>query len=219
MPSFTDLFSQHVGSSFAHQLAFADFLGERDWSLTLSTGLAGFGDDLEFPIQLLGSEAHGKTQTWQWAWANEHIQPAPQSMKVVQQVRRVGEEKGIAEFSTPSFPLDVADGHALSLVVAGLKGNCCYYRGPYEGGAVFFLVQNLPPSFFEPVAPERILRVIQEVLSNFDVNHRVMASSFLKSQGFTVEATDRQMSARRDKASLTLEFDEAGRMTSIDGKL
>jgi len=218
MPSFNKLLSQHIGTSFARQLAFADFLGDRDWSLDLETGVAGFGDDLQFPIQLLGSEAE-QSQTWLWAWANQHIEPAPESMKVVNQVRKVGEEKGIAEFTEPSFSLEQADGHALSMVVAGIKGNCCYYRGPYEGGAVFFLVMGLPATLFEPVPAERVLRVIPEVLSNFSVDHRVMATSFLKSQGFNLTEAGQQIAAERNKSTISLDFDEQARITNIGGHL
>ena len=56
-PELRQLFSQHAGSGFIKQLNFADLLGNRNWGVDLQKGTATFGDDLEFPLQLLGSEA------------------------------------------------------------------------------------------------------------------------------------------------------------------
>ena len=53
-PELRQLFSQHAGSGFIKQLNFADLLGNRNWGVDLQKGTATFGDDLEFPLQLLG---------------------------------------------------------------------------------------------------------------------------------------------------------------------
>jgi hypothetical protein len=66
---FDDLFAQHVATAMARQVALADLIGERNWSVDLSAGHATFGDDLRFAIQLLGTESQGDG-TWLWAWAN-----------------------------------------------------------------------------------------------------------------------------------------------------
>jgi hypothetical protein len=215
---FQKLFSQHVGAAFARQLAFADFLGDRNWSLTLSTGKVCFGDDLEYPIQLLGSEAHNNN-TWLWAWANQHINPAPQSMAAASRLRQLGEKQGIDVFCEPSFPLSAADGHRIALVASGINGRCCYYRGPYDGGAAFFLVTDVPQAILAPVPPERAVTVITEVVSQFDVDHRLMGKAFLSSQGFELREESRSVTASRDGAQMTLTFDERGRLTNIGGKI
>jgi len=215
---FQKLFSQHVGAAFARQLAFADFLGDRNWSLTLSTGKVCFGDDLEYPIQLLGSEAHNNN-TWLWAWANRHISPAPQSMAAATALRRMGQDQGMDVFSEPSFPLSAADGHSIALVASGINGRCCYYRGPYEGGAAFFLVTDVPETLLAPVPPERAISVITEVVSQFDVDHRLMAKAFLASQEFTVSEQNQSLVASRPEGQMTLSFDEQGRLTNIGGTI
>jgi uncharacterized protein DUF6882 len=216
--SFHELLSQHVGAAFARQLAFADFLGDRNWSLTLSSGKVRFGDDLEYSIQLLGSEAHNNN-TWLWAWANRHITPAPQSMAAANRLRQLGQEKGIEVFSEPSFSLDAADGHTIALVASGINGRCCYYRGPYDGGAAFFLVTGVPDALLAPVPPERAITVITEVVSQFNVHHRLMAKSFLASQGFTLREEPQSLVASSQQGQMTLSFDEHGRLTNIGGKI
>jgi hypothetical protein len=43
----------------------------------LAAGIATFGDDLRFPLQLLGSESHlGGTWLWAWADAQSNLPPA-----------------------------------------------------------------------------------------------------------------------------------------------
>ncbi len=215
---FQELLSGHIGAAFARQLAFAGFLRERNWSLDLRTGKVGFGDDLEYPIQLLGSEAHNNN-TWLWAWANRHIDPAPESMIVATRLRKLGEERGIEQLAQPSFSLDAADGHAIALVASGNHGRCCYYRGPYDGGAAFFLVTGVPNSLLAPVSPERAITVVTEVISQFNVDHRLMVRSFLTSQGFEVREEPGSMAASREGGQIKLSFDELGRLTEIGGKI
>lgn len=215
---FQKLLSEHVGAAFARQLAFADFLGKRNWNLTLSSGKVRFGDDLEYPIQLLGSEAHNDN-TWLWAWANRHIDPAPQALAAVTRLRELGEKRGIEQLAEPTFSLDAADGHAIALVASGIEGRCCYYRGPYNGGAAFFLVTDVPDALLAPVAYERAFTVLTQVISQFDVDHRLMARSFLTSQGFEIREESGSMAASRERGQIKLSIDELGRLTEISGKI
>jgi len=50
MTTFRQRFSRHVGSAFARQLAFADLLGDRNWSLNVPSGIATFGDDMRHSL-------------------------------------------------------------------------------------------------------------------------------------------------------------------------
>ncbi|MCA9269681.1 MAG: hypothetical protein KDA41_14470, partial [Planctomycetales bacterium] len=75
-PEFANLLSLHIGNAYAKQLAFADFLGERNWRVSISEGRVKFGNDLSYPIQLIGTEAYGDS-SWLWAWANEQSNLPP----------------------------------------------------------------------------------------------------------------------------------------------
>jgi hypothetical protein len=218
MTTFNDLLSQHVGSAFARQLAFADLLGERNWSLTVSEGVATFGSDLRFPVQLLGTEADGDG-TWLWAWANEASNLPEKVLVACHKLRELGEREGIPELQERTISLDQASGHCVSSVASGIIGKCCYYRGPYDGGALFFLVCGPPEAVLQKVPAERAVTVIAEVISNFDVNHRAMAQSFLQSQGFSVTANAGELVATRGSDQITLSFDSQNRVTNIGGKL
>jgi hypothetical protein len=218
MTTFHDLLSQHIGSAFARQLAFADLLGQRNWSLTISEGVVTFGNDLRFPIQLLGTEADGNG-TWLWAWANEASNLPDKVLVACNELREFGRRAGVPELTERTFSLDRASGHVISLVASGIIGNCCYYRGPYDGGALFFLVNNPPADVLRPVPAERAVTVITQVISDFDVSHRPMAESFLRAQGFSLETASGALAASRHGDQITLSFDSVGRIANIGAKL
>jgi len=213
--SFDDLFAQHVGTAMARQFALADLLGERDWSVDLSAGQATFGGDLRFAIQLLGTESHGDN-SWLWAWANEASNLPPGLLHLGGWLRDYGERAGVAELTEPGFPLDRADGAQLALVASGLTGRP-YYRGPYDGGALFFHLEGVPES---PVAPERVVTVLSQVIQTWPLPHRRVAPAFLTQQGWAVEAAGERLSARHpDGLTIDITFDEQGRIAQFGGQI
>jgi hypothetical protein len=219
MTTFREQLSTYVATAFARQLALADFLEEHAWNVDLERGTVDFGSDRIYPIQLLGTESDIE-ETWLWAWANEQSNLPPQLLQACNHIRGFGRRTDLAELTDASFPLGVATGHMLAMLSAGLTGNCCYYRGPYEGGALFFLINGPPESVLAPVGLERATTVISEVISQFDVDHRLMTESFLRSQGFTVADSGRAMTGKRPNAEdLTIEFDAQGRIARFDATL
>lgn len=215
MHRFAQLFATVAGSAMARQLQFADYLGERRWSVNLNEGQVRFGDDLAFPMQLIGTESQ-HDDTWLWAWANPSAIPIP-LIEAAEQLRQYGEQHHLPELAERSCSLSVADGHRLSMVASGLVRKTCYYRGPYEGGALFFLVLGLPVELFARVAVERACTVLGQLISEFEVDHRLLAESFLQDQGFALSAVGHTLHAVRDDGSkLDLTFDELSRITEIE---
>ena len=130
-----------------------------------------------------------------------------------------GSQHGIEEFSNRSFSLDVADGYSISLAASGLNDNCCYYRAPYSGGALFFLLFNIPNEVFQSVEAAQAIEVITEVISHVDVEHRLVCESFLHSQGFKVELSKDKMNAIRGDDTIKIIFDSQQRISEIGGSL
>jgi hypothetical protein len=213
---FEDLFAQHVVTAMARQLALADLIGDRNWSVDLSAGFATFGDDLRFPLQLLGSESQ-VSGTWLWAWANEASNLPPALLHLGGWLRGYGAQVAIPELTEPSFPLERADGAKLALVASGLTGRP-YYRGPYDGGALFFHLEGVPDP--GPVAPERAITVLGQVIQAWPLPHRMVAGSFLTQQGWALDETRDQMSARHsDGSTIDITFDGQGHITHIGGQI
>lgn len=61
--------------------------------------------------------------------------------------------------------------------------------------------------------------VLMQVVSNFEVDHRAMAESFLRQQGFAVNAEPAMISAVRevDGAEVRLAFDAQQRIAKVEG--
>src|SRR5262249_37452587 len=93
----------------------------------------------------------------------------------------------------------------------------CYCRAPYEGGAAFLLLEQTPESVRAPVGPERVPTVLSEVISVFEVDHRIMATHFLRQQGFVLNESATAVSAARaaDGAEVKISFNELGLSSEI----
>ena len=218
-PAFQATLARHIGSAFARQIALADVLGERSWRLELSEGVAHFGDDLHFPVQLLGSAAED-SGTWLWAWANTASNLPEPLLIAANALRARGEREGPAELATASLPLDDDDndGHSLALLAAALSARC-YYRGPYRGGALFFLLDDVPAEVFAPCDDPRVLRLLGQLVAQFPLDNRAMTEGFLEDQGYALRREPEQTVAIRGGGQITLRFDALDRLAQVEGNL
>ncbi|WP_454909128.1 DUF6882 domain-containing protein [Variovorax gossypii] len=217
MSTFQDHFSDHAASALARQMALGDVIGERSWGIDVQKGVLSFGDDLRYPAQLLGTHAFGPG-TWLWVWANAQSNIPEQHTEAALRIRQRGEEESIEAFTAASLQLDDAlTDHMIAMTCGGLEGGRCYYRAPYDGGALFVLLDGVPREVLAPVTLPRAVTVLMEVISQFDVDHRRMATSFLRQQG--LEATSSSAAAiraeRAGEGHIEISFDESGRISNV----
>lgn len=220
MSVFEELLARHVGTAFSRQIAFAERLGERRCSLDLGEGRARFGGDLAYPIQLLGTES-GADQTWRWAWADQASNLPAELLVTSEKLRGLGLRENITELSSPAFPQQLADGHSLALLASGLeeRGSCYYCEKNLAGGSLFFLVEKALPTVAAPLPQERVITVIEQLVEQFDLKHRMMLEGFLVDQGFGLRVHDDTLLASRQGSGLTLRFDPMGRLVELQGTL
>ncbi|MEQ9408643.1 MAG: hypothetical protein RIK87_12985 [Fuerstiella sp.] len=169
-------------------------------------------------FNLFGTEADGDS-TWLWAWANEQSNIPDSLLQACSQMKTLGERTGVPELRERSCSQEDADGHMIALIASGLNPDCCYYRGRYEGGALFFLVCDAPNVVTRHVAPERAITVLTEVISQFDIDHCQMAKSFLQTQGFDLTDGPSTVVAKRDDDSIEIRFDSQDRIGKIEGSV
>lgn len=220
MSTFQDHFADHAASSLARQMALVDVLGERPWGIDIQQGRLRFGDDLEYRVQLLGTHAF-ESGTWLWVWANAQSNLPPPLLETALRIRQLGEVQNVEAFTQASLPLGDITDHMIAMTCSGLEGGRCYYRAPYEGGALFVLLDDVPVEVLAPVSLPRAATVLMEVVAQFDVDHRRMATSFLRQQGLRVasSATAGLRAERAGEGHIEVSFDELGRMSNVAAAL
>src|SRR5262249_21316260 len=110
------------------------------------------------------------------------------------------------------------DGHTLALIASGLCQANAYYRAPYDGGALFLLIQDdIFPRCQEPPLA-RIASVFPQAIAALDIpNHRLALAGHLVH--YALDAQDgraRVVVRKAGQPVLTANFDEVDRLTKLD---
>jgi len=118
----------------------------------------------------------------------------------------------------PQFEMgDHVNGHMLSLVASGLLKKPAYYRGPYDGGAAFMLLED--PSFRAPAGRPvpRISTVFMQVIETFEIaDQRRALIAYLRSRRYrVVEEPGRLKGIGSGGEEVEAAFDELGRVASL----
>ena len=218
-PALRDALSVYAGMAWDRQIDFAETVGDRSWSADTSQGLIQFGDDLRFRMQVLGSYSF-QSGTWQWIWANTQAEVQPAFTEVARQLLGFGNAQQLALFTQPRSELREQDLHTSGLIAAGADESAGYYLGNYGDGILLALIdpaQGLPHAANSK--PERVLSVVPQLISEFELNHRLLLQHYLPAKGFALEEGAAQITATRGASSITAKFDEQGRLSGLTGNL
>jgi hypothetical protein len=216
-PLLERLFCQHIAASFDKQMHLGDLVGDRSWRFNMHQGLLSFGDDLQWQIQILGTESEG-SQTWLWAWANEASGIPSNLLQAAQAIRELGERNGIQELIDAEVPLSQADGHSLAAIATGVLDSHAYYRGPYEGGAVFLLITDSSFRRASENPPLRIASNFCQVISSYPIaSHREAFQAYLRYYALPSRADGSEIVVEQDgTALLTAKFDRLDRLAKLE---
>lgn len=211
--SVRNLLDQTLGAAFSRQLALEDFLGERSFTLNLNEGEIKFGEDMSFPIQILGSEAF-PNNSWMWAWANARSVP-PQLAQASENLRRFGEENQLPIFTSTMVGLDEVSGFELALASSEILGGHPVYRIPTEHYALYLILLGLPAGSLQR-PPQLAAGTLTQLLATFVLHPRHATIDFLASQGFEVDDSGPGVAARHASGTeVKVDFDEQGRVALI----
>lgn len=218
--NYDQLFLQHVAASYDKQMLLSDLIGGNDWQFDMTAGTLSFGSEHTFRIQLLGTEST-HSNTWLWAWANEASGIPANLLVASEQMKNVGRQHAIHEFLHPDWDLtDRLNGHMLSMIASGVCNCNAYYRGPYDGGALFMLIRD--PAYWQPVSKPllRVTTLFPQLVSNIPINDQQTAfRHYLAYYGAQVEEKGSEMTAQLDKDVITASFDQHRRLTNINSTL
>lgn len=216
MSTLIEYFERYALVSLEKQEKLSTLIGEHSWELDLDTGKARF-EDLAFPFQVLGTESEN-TLTWLWAWANEQSEIPESLLTASLQAKAWGTNEGLGEFTSPSIDLNRADGHMLALIASEVCTASAYYRGPYEGGAVFFLIFGREIDGRPSLDLAALTRQFTNLTSLYEFSHHNALLSYLRMKNLTFIEKGSTVAARLTTGEeAQAEFDHRGRLLSING--
>jgi hypothetical protein len=219
MPTFRDLFLDHVGASLERQLDLGDRIGPCDWHLDMEKGTLSFdtpGEALVVPIQVLGSEADASLM-WIAAWSIDPKRMAPALAESSRKVKAIGEKEKVPELANGRVPLDEVDGEKYSLVASALLAAPGYYRAPFAGGAMFILLNDpkLATKVERPAA--RMAEVFPRVTELLSPSEQKRAfAAYAKHHGGKLTDQGSALKVEWKSETLTAKVDKDGTVYSLD---
>lgn len=239
---FFSFFDQHIGTVFARQLAFADFLAVKEEPLIhLEKGQVEFSNGQTYDVELLGTQLEDDTFLWVWSEENKNIfqnndfqAPFPPNiLKTALQLKQWGKKNHIDIFSHPQTVLELSavplvpdefNGDHIACLAAGLQ-NKAYWRDTHDEGVIYYLISNTPEEVNTLFSAPHILETIEQITSYFETNNKIMVESFLQQQDFSIKWETQQNEdeeevnicfALRGNEEITATFDEEGYLTEIE---
>ncbi len=219
MITIQDLLELSAAASLEKQFALGELIGDASWAADLDQGTIAFGDKYQFPIQVLGTESE-QSATWLWAWANTASNIPASLLRCANNLMALGTREAIPELTTPTLSLRQIDGHRLALIASHLCRAACYYRGPYDGGAVFLLIPEASQVTAKlPTTPLQVIQTFTQLIQAMPLNHRRTLESYLKYKGYSCKATPSGLEATNiERQNIYATFDSADRLTGLDTK-
>lgn len=214
--AYVNMLSTYIGLARLQQLAFGRLVvKDREWSLDLDQGTISFGEDT-YPAGLLGSESE-ITNTWLWAFAN----PGGFSEAVLEDGNKFYARcmaQHIDDIKGPEVSInDLVNGHNIaSLASASHKEKVCYYRCPYQDGAAYVLVKNLPDAVFAPAKAIDVAKALTDLISQMPLNHTLLAKGILAQNCESINEEPGLLSGTfSDGSAIAIKLDDKGRIESI----
>lgn len=206
---FLSLLSLSVGTAILRQNRLGEqIIGENGWNIDVRNRLITFGDKT-FDCGVIGSEDYA-SQTWLWGWANTESGLPENVFAPARRAKRNMSE--CAEIITAKFSLDeLHSGHNLAMTTVGAaEKNACYYRCPYDGGALFVQINGLPDELFAPAPLLEIANRIVEIIGAFYCDHKLLTAGILHQNGYEINVSENEITATDGEGILRVEFENVG---------
>lgn len=216
--NYDTLLEEYAGIAFEKQYNLSEVVGDNNWQIDMNEKTLSFGDDIHFPMQIIGSYAFD-SETWLWAWANEGSNIPTDLLQEANALKQFGEEHNIEFLTMAEYKIEPTDVHALGLIASGKFDSSAYYAGNYGNGIILVTIKD--PSIESITYNEhtRILSVIPELTSIFAVNHKRTVENYLLAKEYSINEEINKLSAQKGENTLIAEFDEYDRLLNINGEI
>lgn len=216
---YIDVLSRCIGVARLRQQKFGEWIGERDWDLDLEQGTLSYGENT-FSIGVIGSESQTSNT---WRWSVDNVNGFREEL-----IRDVGEFyrskllDSLPELKQTTLSVDpFINGHNIaSILTISKKGNpACYYRCPYENGAVYVLVKNIPSDQFSPVTALEAVHTFQELAASLSLNHQLLVEgvfqAYCENAGRDEQDPNVLFATFPNHSQVFVTFDEQGEIGSV----
>jgi hypothetical protein len=215
-----ELYETHVLMGMRKQRHLAEVIGQHTWHYDKAAGTMAFSPGPTYHVQVLGTEA-ADSNTWLWAWANTASQIPPEQLQAAEQLRALGQELGIEEFTTPELPRERLPAHTLGPVALGLLGLPGYYRGAME--TTNLLVAIADPKFAAPIALKgtELLATLGDAVSGCEIpNHRLAVEKFVEQLGWSAHWQGEVLEVvASDGVRVICQFDHLHRLAKLSSRV
>nr|WP_294999480.1 DUF6882 domain-containing protein [uncultured Methanobrevibacter sp.] len=208
--SFKILLSKYGALALDKQENISELIGESIGDLDIEKGIVSFGD-FELPVQILGFYMQDSKQ-WSWAWDNEDIF-GKDLIKSANEIKSIGEEYDILEFTSPLLHADFNDCHTLAMTAIGILGMDGYYGVSEEGLDIFVLIKS--DLVKENNSVKKFRDTFYTFQKNFNIYPKIAFESYTKLKGYGFKPHDDFALAKIGESRVMAGFTERGNVTRI----
>jgi len=191
--------------------------GGLSWNVDMDKEEITFGDDLTFPMQVLGSFSHS-SETWLWLWENKAGGYAESVMQQALSLKKYGEETNIDLLKVGKFDAVQNDLHLIGMIATTMFDSSGYYLGNYGQGTMVVTIKDDAIDNTESEELARILTVFPELISTFDiVDHKNAFTNYLSQKGFELASNGNEVKAQKNDKVINATFNENNLLINLKG--
>jgi hypothetical protein len=209
--SFKVVLSKYGALALDKQENLSDLIGETPGDLDIEKGIISF-DEKQLPIQILGFFSQDQKQ-WSWAWDNEDIGFEDTLIQSARQMKVIGDEFSIPEFTTPVINADINDCHALAMTTISILNLDAYYAVPEDGLIIFVAIES--DLVVENDSVQKFRNTFAIFQQNFKIYPKIAFESYTKLKGYIFKPHDDFAVAKIGESRIIVGFTERGNVTHI----
>lgn len=208
--SFKILLSKYGALALDKQESFSELIGDKVGDLDIEKGELSF-EGLTFQVQILGFFMQDSNQ-WSWAWDNEDIF-GEKLIKSASQIKAIGDEFEIPEFTTPLLNATYDDCHTLAMTTTSILAMDAYYAVSEDGLEIFVGIKS--DLIKENDSAKKFRDTFYTFQKNFNIYPKIAFESYTKLKGYGFKPHDDFALAKIGEARVMAGYTERGNVTRL----
>ena len=211
-----ELIERYGGIAFDKQLEFGEVIGNNNWNVDMAQGTISFGQNLTFPMQVLGTISLS-SQTWLWAWANTKSGLSDSVIQQSLQLKKYGEDNTIDLLRKDTFDFSKDELHLIGSIASGMFNSSGYYIADYGQGAMVVTIKDIEIDKVKTENHQRVMTVFSQLISQFEMNHKNAFKNYLTAKGYNLTETENSIIGTKNGNKISGQFDDLFRLTNLNG--